>query len=659
VKSHTLDWEYLADGRPKLQRLPRGARIEYVWDALDRLAKVRFVDPKGVARNVVDTLLYRKTGALDSIRLGNGVGQKFAYDSSRGMLTSEQVVGKAGQIFGNRRDHYDDAARLVDRTRMDGQRVDFGYDALDRLNTVRYGTGNQAGTSNLTYSWDDNGSMTRIVHDYGRTDWTQVGSTGRVATSIGAQDGKSDWGYDWAGRLGYRKWVSALSDTATREMRQYRWNGAEELERFTRLQAASGTTTRTTDQFGFAYGDHGLRVGKYRGAPNGSDTVWTQERRSVWDGPDVVADSTAGDSAWRYRVVLGLNATAEARRDSTGAWRLTYQVNDPVGTPELLLDDSGNVVATYAHDPFGNLEDYQGSRETEFRFGGREWDPDLQAGVFGYRLYDPEMGAFLTHDPMGQFNNPYSYVGADPLSGVDPWGLEDMGPTSQTCYENQDGWWNQTGLQVPKEGSSLPDFSRLAPAFPVEGLRPDPAKIIDILKPGGLMNITPPEEKTAAHLGLFALGRPGLVANAAWYAAEGDYKSAAINIAMIGPVSMLKYGASMMRANAIAASAFSAKDVLTAPEKIWGLTASQVASEFSSAGYSAEIVQSTRGSGLARIIRIKGHPSISQIQVHPGGGRHLGAYYKISTTDQGIIKVVDKLTYAPEVGEKARIIYAR
>jgi hypothetical protein len=34
-----------------------------------------------------------------------------------------------------------------------------------------------------------------------------------------------------------------------------------------------------------------------------------------------------------------------------------------------------------------------------------------------------------------------------------------------------------------------------------------------------------------------------------------------------------------------------------------------------------------------------------------------GVYYKISTSDRGIVKVVDKATYKPTPGEKATIIY--
>ncbi len=98
-------------------------------------------------------------------------------------------------------------------------------------------------------------------------------------------------------------------------------------------------------------------------------------------------------------------------------------------------------------------------------------------------------------------------------------------------------------------------------------------------------------------------------------------------------------------------------NLLKAPKKIWGKSADDIAKEFREAGYEATIEQSTKGSKLSTQIRIKGHPEITNIQVHPGGGRHVGSYYKISTSTQGIIKVVDKTTYVASKGEKATIIF--
>ncbi len=53
------------------------------------------------------------------------------------------------------------------------------------------------------------------------------------------------------------------------------------------------------------------------------------------------------------------------------------------------------------------------------------------------------------------------------------------------------------------------------------------------------------------------------------------------------------------------------------------------------------------------------NPNISQVQVSPGGGHGSNPYVKISTTDQGIIKIVDGIenTYETDGKETATIIF--
>jgi len=97
-------------------------------------------------------------------------------------------------------------------------------------------------------------------------------------------------------------------------------------------------------------------------------------------------------------------------------------------------------------------------------------------------------------------------------------------------------------------------------------------------------------------------------------------------------------------------------NIVSHPRSLWGRTADEIAAAFNKAGFKASVRKSTRGSRRAQIVKIDGHPEISQIQVHPGGGRHRGAYYKLSTSTQGKIKVVDPGTYQATPGEKAKII---
>ena len=98
--------------------------------------------------------------------------------------------------------------------------------------------------------------------------------------------------------------------------------------------------------------------------------------------------------------------------------------------------------------------------------------------------------------------------------------------------------------------------------------------------------------------------------------------------------------------------------LLSKPASIWGKGPDEIAEAFRKAGFEAVIEPSTKGSRLSKQIRIKGHPEIANIQVHPGGGRHGGSYYKISTSTKGKLKIVDRKTYVPLLGEKATIIHA-
>jgi hypothetical protein len=99
-----------------------------------------------------------------------------------------------------------------------------------------------------------------------------------------------------------------------------------------------------------------------------------------------------------------------------------------------------------------------------------------------------------------------------------------------------------------------------------------------------------------------------------------------------------------------------AGSVLSNPSSLWGRSAEEIAQAFLDAGYEATIRQSTRGSKRAQIVELAGHKEIRQIQVHPGGGRHGGAYIKVSTTRQGIVKVVDPETYRSLPNERSTIV---
>jgi RHS repeat-associated protein len=89
-----------------------------------------------------------------------------------------------------------------------------------------------------------------------------------------------------------------------------------------------------------------------------------------------------------------------------------------------LADAGGNVVETLAYDSFGNNG---GSTRTRYTYTGRERDPDTGLLYYRARFYDPQLGRFISEDPIGFAGgdvNLYGYVWQNPLRHTDPSGLD-------------------------------------------------------------------------------------------------------------------------------------------------------------------------------------------------------------------------------------------
>jgi hypothetical protein len=89
------------------------------------------------------------------------------------------------------------------------------------------------------------------------------------------------------------------------------------------------------------------------------------------------------------------------------------------------------------------------------------------------------------------------------------------------------------------------------------------------------------------------------------------------------------------------------------PSSLAGKSAEEIAAEFQAHGFPATEQQSTKGSGLAELVRVEKGP-INLVEVHPGGASHGGAYTKVSTSE-GKYKYIDPDTYvrrSPEPGTK-------
>ena len=107
---------------------------------------------------------------------------------------------------------------------------------------------------------------------------------------------------------------------------------------------------------------------------------------------------------------------------------MIYTIYDGNGNVSELITISGAIAGHYEYDLFGGTIALTGSlaKENSFRFSTKYADEETKLIYYGYRYYSPELGRWLSRDPIGEEGSYglFSFVENSPLLGVDPLGKE-------------------------------------------------------------------------------------------------------------------------------------------------------------------------------------------------------------------------------------------
>ncbi|RJP64387.1 MAG: RHS repeat-associated core domain-containing protein, partial [Candidatus Abyssobacteria bacterium SURF_17] len=122
-----------------------------------------------------------------------------------------------------------------------------------------------------------------------------------------------------------------------------------------------------------------------------------------------------------------------------------------LGSVTSLTNSSGSTVQTYQYEAFGKIRSITGSLTyNPLTYTARE--RHVASGLYYYRArwYDPQLGRFMTQDPIGLLGGPnlYAYVGGNPLNWRDPYGL---------CIEKAIDWMMNEFVVPGPYGSPSPD----------------------------------------------------------------------------------------------------------------------------------------------------------------------------------------------------------
>ncbi|MDX1552665.1 MAG: RHS repeat-associated core domain-containing protein, partial [Marinobacter sp.] len=145
----------------------------------------------------------------------------------------------------------------------------------------------------------------------------------------------------------------------------------------------------------------------------------------LWQGDRLIAEET-GD---QYRTYIYEPDTFKplALLDGYGPEQanIYYYHLDHLGTPQELTNAQGDLVWSVTYRAYGNVvRALVNEIDNPIRFQGQYHDPETGLHYNRHRYYNPNIGRFLTPDPIGLAGglNNYQYV-PNPTGWVDPLGL--------------------------------------------------------------------------------------------------------------------------------------------------------------------------------------------------------------------------------------------
>ncbi|ADN36346.1 YD repeat protein [Methanolacinia petrolearia DSM 11571] len=390
-----------------------GQFVQYGYDPVGNRIQTTYPDGRTVSYG------YDNVNRLNGVTDWTGSITSYGYDANSNLVDMTYPNGRETEYT------YDDANRLTNMINTDGEdvvsshaytldavgnhlqvtesglNVAFGlnvatttyeYDVLNRLDTVT-----SPGTT-VTYTYDSSGNRLSMATTAGN-----VRST--VAYTYDAGDrllsaGGTTYTYD---NNGNRIQKNELNGTTL--------YGYDDAGRLAGVSLPGGTSVE------FAYDGDGNRLSK---SVDSANTTWY-----VWDvngGLPQVLTETDGEGT-----SLSLYGLQRISMTNSSGEQIYYQY-DGLGSVRGLSDGSGNTVAGYSYDAFGEPDFITGQEYNDFLFTGEQTDSETGLIYLRARYYDPETGRFISKDPFTGFAtntqslNRYTYVQNNPVRFTDPSG---------------------------------------------------------------------------------------------------------------------------------------------------------------------------------------------------------------------------------------------
>ncbi|PZR79854.1 MAG: hypothetical protein DLM52_00460, partial [Chthoniobacterales bacterium] len=103
-----------------------------------------------------------------------------------------------------------------------------------------------------------------------------------------------------------------------------------------------------------------------------------------------------------------------------------FYTRDHLGSVREMFKSDGTLVARNDYDPWGRFTAVLNTTKPEFNYTGLYRHAKSGLLFATYRAYDPDLGRWLSRDPIGERGgiNLYGYVANNPANAIDPLGLD-------------------------------------------------------------------------------------------------------------------------------------------------------------------------------------------------------------------------------------------
>ena len=284
--------------------------------------------------------------------------------------------------------------------------IEYTYNIKDALTKVS----KEGKASYYTYNYDANSNRTKFTHPK-QTEKTENKINEYDQIKIRYEiNGRTEYDYDAAGNLVKKE---GYPETGASNKVEYEYNYQDCL---TKVKEQGQTIAE------YAYDTSRQKISSHY--PDKQET-----KIYHWIGGQIIGEETqkGTDSTAKKYIYNQNEKIAMVYKDKDGKEKIYYFINNLQGTPIFIVDEAGTIIHRQQTDAWGNIEYAYSIFEDEWNYTGKKLDTVTGLYYFNQRWYDPELGRFLTHDPAGQYANPYLYGGNNPLIGVDPNGLWSFG----------------------------------------------------------------------------------------------------------------------------------------------------------------------------------------------------------------------------------------